>query len=106
MSGKALLDVPRLTWRNLQGRQAEPFFIIIQNSYSSMANDTIVNCSDLVSRTSFHNYIATIRNVTGNSFALVDQCKAEICNALWGSGNPDISGIGVSKSCISSGEGL
>ena len=61
-----------------------------------MANNTRLNCSDLTSRTNFPDYITAIRNATGNNFALVDQCKAEVCNALWGSGNPDISGIGVS----------
>ena len=97
-----IVNVLRLAQRNRQGWQAEPSLITIPKSYSSMANNTIVDCLDLVSRTSFPNYIATIRNRTGNNFALVDQCKPEICNALWGSGNPDISGIGVSKSCFPS----
>ena len=60
-----------------------------------MANRTSVNCGSLASRTSFPSYIASIRNATADNFTLVAQCKAEICNALWGSGNPDISGIGV-----------
>lgn len=60
-----------------------------------MANRTSINCEYLASRTSFPNYIASIRNATTDNFTLVGQCKAEICNALWGSGNPDISGIGV-----------
>lgn len=59
------------------------------------ANRTSINCEYLASRTSFPNYIASIRNATADNFTLVGQCKAEICNALWGSGNPDISGIGV-----------
>ncbi len=64
---------------------------------SSMANNTVVKCSNLASRSSFPKYITAIRNATGNNFTLVDQCQAEVCNALWGSGNPDISGIGVSQ---------
>ena len=60
-----------------------------------MANKTFVNCGSLASRTSFPSYIASIRNATADNFTLVAQCKAEICNALWGSGNPDISGVGV-----------
>ena len=60
-----------------------------------MANRTFINCDSLDSRTSFSTYIASIRNATTDDFALVGQCKAEICNALWGSGNPDISGVGV-----------
>ena len=66
-------------------------------SYSkpAMANRTFISCGSLDSRTSFPNYIAKIRNATADNFTLVSQCKAEICNALWGSGNPDISGVGV-----------
>ena len=60
-----------------------------------MANRTSVNCGSLDFRTSFPSYIASIRNATADDFTLVAQCKAEICNALWGSGNPDISGVGV-----------
>ena len=60
-----------------------------------MVNKTSINCEYLASRTSFPNYIALIRNATTDNFTLVGQCKAEICNALWGSGNPDISGVGV-----------
>ena len=64
-----------------------------------MMNRTIIDCGSLTSRSNFPNYIAKIRNTTANDFALVDQCKAEICNALWGSGNPDISGVGV-RNCL------
>ena len=60
-----------------------------------MANKTFVSCGSLASRTNFPSYIASIRNATAGNFTLVAQCKAEICNALWGSGNPDISGVGV-----------
>ncbi len=60
-----------------------------------MANTTSINCESLASRTSFANYVASIRNATDDNFTLVSQCRAEICNALWGSGNPDISGVGV-----------
>ena len=60
-----------------------------------MANRTFVNCGSLDSRTSFPSYIVSIRNATADNFTLVPECKAEICNALWGSGNPDISGVGV-----------
>ncbi|KAL2039666.1 hypothetical protein N7G274_007525 [Stereocaulon virgatum] len=60
-----------------------------------MANTTSIDCSKFASRTSFPNYIATIRSVTANNLTLVDHCKSQVCNALWGSGNPDISGIGM-----------
>ena len=68
-----------------------------------MANRTFINCGTLTSRTSFPSYIASIRNATADNFTLVAQCKAEICNALWGSGNPDISGVGVCNDSSSNG---
>ena len=37
--------------------------------------------------------------VTANDFALIDQCRKEVCGTLWGSGNPDISGSGVRQYC-------
>lgn len=72
------------------------------DKHSAMSNHTSINCESLASRTSFSSYVASIRNASANNFTLVNQCKAEICNALWGSGNPDISGVGVRKwsSCV------
>ena len=64
-----------------------------------MANTTSSDCSNLALEKSFADYIAEIRNATANNFALVDQCKKEICGTLWGSGNPDISGSGVRPYC-------
>lgn len=60
-----------------------------------MANTEVVDCSRLASKESFANYIAEIRNATANNIPLVDQCKKEVCGALWGTGNPDIPGSGV-----------
>lgn len=45
--------------------------------------------------TTFPAYVTKMREVTSNDFSLVSQCKSQVCNALWGSGNSDISGIGV-----------
>ncbi|KAL9600982.1 MAG: hypothetical protein Q9219_002804 [cf. Caloplaca sp. 3 TL-2023] len=61
-----------------------------------MTNATVIRCSNLASRTDFSSYIAAVRATTGDDLSLISSCKAEICDALWGSGNPDISGIGVS----------
>ena len=58
-------------------------------------NTTLVPCSNLDSRTDFSSYIADVRRLTDNNLSLVSDCQTEVCNALWGSGNPDISGIGV-----------
>ena len=61
----------------------------------SIANVTVLQCSKLASRSDFTAYANTIKAAVGNNISLLDGCKEEICNALWGSGNPDISGIGV-----------
>ncbi|KAI9724105.1 MAG: hypothetical protein M1812_000824 [Candelaria pacifica] len=60
-----------------------------------MTDSHHTDCSGLVSRTDFASYISAIRNATGNNFTRVEDCKADVCNALWGSGNADISGIGM-----------
>jgi hypothetical protein len=60
-----------------------------------MANSTSIDCSKLGTRTDFRSYILSISNATGGNFSLASDCKPEICAALWGSGNPDISGIGM-----------
>lgn len=53
------------------------------------------NCSLLVARTDFASYIQIVHTTTGFYESLLEACKGEICNALWGDGNGDISGIGV-----------
>jgi hypothetical protein len=58
----------------------------------NMAN---MSCNALSSRTDFPGYMALLRNFTDGEFSLVETCKAEVCGALWGSGNPDISGVGM-----------
>ena len=52
-------------------------------------------CLALSTRTDFTAYIDLLRNATGGDFSLVKDCKTNVCGALWGSGNPDISGIGM-----------
>ncbi|CAL8577945.1 hypothetical protein XPA_003753 [Xanthoria parietina] len=60
-----------------------------------MVNTTLVSCSNFASRTDFSSYVADVRRVTDNNISLISDCQTEVCNALWGSGNPDISGIGM-----------
>ncbi|MCJ1270355.1 hypothetical protein MMC22_010251 [Lobaria immixta] len=57
--------------------------------------DQEVDCSGLITRTSILRYLTTLRNVTGEDLSNITNCKAAVCNALWGSGNPDISGTGM-----------
>jgi hypothetical protein len=56
------------------------------------------NCSLLASRSSFANYVQEINATTNFNETLLTDCQSDICNALWGDGNADISGIGVSSS--------
>ncbi|KAF1834755.1 hypothetical protein BDW02DRAFT_568721 [Decorospora gaudefroyi] len=53
------------------------------------------DCIALSTRTKFTTYMDSLRNVTGGDFSLVKDCRAQVCGALWGTGNPDISGIGM-----------
>jgi hypothetical protein len=52
-------------------------------------------CNALSSRNDFPAYMALLRDITDGDFSLVNTCRAEVCGALWGSGNPDISGVGM-----------
>jgi hypothetical protein len=61
-----------------------------------MGDTNLINCSSLVSRTSFASYIQLLNATTGFNLTLLEACKGDICNALWGDGNSDIAGIGVS----------
>jgi hypothetical protein len=69
---------------------------------------SILNCTLLATRSSFPDYIQILQNETGSNFTLnltlLELCKPEVCNALWGTGNGDISGIGVSFPYIALGE--
>lgn len=56
----------------------------------------IVNCTGLDVRTDFAAYITKLENATGHNLSLVAQCEDQVCTAIWGTGNADISGIGVS----------
>lgn len=52
-------------------------------------------CATLSLRSEFSAYIELLRNATDNDFSLVDSCRMNVCGALWGLGNPDISGVGM-----------
>lgn len=49
----------------------------------------------LVSRADFATYVQNLNQTTGFNVTLPEICKSDICNALWGDGNADISGIRV-----------
>jgi hypothetical protein len=54
------------------------------------------DCIALSVRTDFTAYIDLLRNLTNSDFSLAKDCRKDVCGALWGSGNPDISGVGMS----------
>ena len=56
---------------------------------------TRMNCTALAVRTDFDNYARKLLNSTENDLERLSQCKLEVCGAIWGQGNSDISGIGV-----------
>lgn len=58
-------------------------------------SDAHPNCRALESLEGFDDYIALLRNETGLSKTGLSECRREICVAIWGDGNPDISGIGI-----------
>jgi hypothetical protein len=55
-----------------------------------------INCTALSSRTDFPDYVSLLYNVSSHNLRTLAPCRPEMCSALWGIGNPDISGIGVS----------
>ena len=55
-----------------------------------------INCTNLAVRTDFDTYARKLVKTTHGDLDLLSQCKVEVCGALWGQGNSDISGIGVS----------
>jgi len=60
---------------------------------------TEMDCKVLESIKSFQNYVTTLRAVTLDDISAkaMKPCRIEICSALYGTGNADVSGIGVSR---------
>jgi hypothetical protein len=55
----------------------------------------MAQCEKLLLLADFSDYIDTIETVTRFDDSKLQECKAVICAAVYGTGNPDISGIGV-----------
>jgi hypothetical protein len=53
------------------------------------------DCIALSSRGDLKDYVHLLVNFTHGNLSRVDECRKEVCGALWGTGNPDISGIGL-----------
>jgi hypothetical protein len=58
-------------------------------------NNSTSNCSALAEMGGFEKYMEQIRNMTDFNIQRLGDCQKEICSALFGVGNPDVSGIGV-----------
>ncbi|KAF5588187.1 hypothetical protein FPCIR_7205 [Fusarium pseudocircinatum] len=54
-----------------------------------------IDCSQWTQLNDFSEYIQDLDSKTQFNKSILESCKSEICNAIYGTGNPDISGIGV-----------
>ncbi|KAF5986210.1 hypothetical protein FCOIX_1698 [Fusarium coicis] len=54
-----------------------------------------IDCSQWTELNDFSEYIQDLDSKTRFNKSILESCKSEICNAIYGTGNPDISGIGV-----------
>ena len=56
------------------------------------------NCSALDSYESFADYVRLMRHITSDKLTISSmmRCRTDICSTLYGAGNTDVSGIGVS----------
>ena len=52
-------------------------------------------CSALEGLSDFRDYIQALNETTEFQIRYLRACSVEICTAIYGTGNPDISGIGV-----------
>lgn len=55
------------------------------------------NCASLANYESLKQYATILEEETSFVIEELEKCKVEICSALWGIGNPDIAGAGVSS---------
>ena len=52
-------------------------------------------CTLLAEQDSFADYVSLLESETSFNATALTACRVQICNAVYGYGNPDISGIGV-----------
>ncbi|KAK7436461.1 hypothetical protein CaCOL14_003809 [Colletotrichum acutatum] len=60
-----------------------------------MANNSSPTCAGLDSFRAFDEYVDKLRSETSLNESSLENCRIQICHALWGESNPDISGIGI-----------
>ena len=54
-----------------------------------------LDCALFEHRNDFASYVFLIEHETGGNISLAAQCSPQICQVIWGTGNPDITGIGM-----------
>lgn len=60
-----------------------------------MAQPHAIDCSSLATRTDFNEYARLLLTATNGTLERLYPCRQDVCGALWGEGNSDISGVGV-----------
>jgi len=56
---------------------------------------TTLDCVAFEVRNDFAAYAGELISATSGNLTQLAPCRKQVCEALWGDGNPDISGIGV-----------
>lgn len=59
-----------------------------------------LNCAIFEHRSSFADYVYLIESSTGGNISQAAPCGPQICQVIWGTGNGDISGIGMKAGYI------
>lgn len=59
-----------------------------------------LNCAIFEHRSSFADYVYLIESTTGGNISIAAPCGPQICQVIWGTGNSDISGIGMKAGYI------
>lgn len=71
--------------------------IRLQRNFNIGAMDGTPNCTSLQSLGVFNEYLEQLRYETNFVESNLAQCRKEICLAIWGGRNSDISGIAVRR---------
>ncbi|KPM42935.1 hypothetical protein AK830_g3626 [Neonectria ditissima] len=74
--------------------------IIFLFAFVSSTGAKQLSCSQFEVLDDFSDYLKALKRETEFDAALLQDCKVEICNAVYGIGNPDISGIGAAASYV------
>lgn len=83
------------------GTQDHAFPIISQQKHETLTMSVVEKeCSQWKDLNDFSEYVQSLHSKTRFDKAALELCHSEICNAIYGTGNPDISGIGVRLNAV------